>query len=55
MTTSTTIVATYYMTTLAPKVFVLKEEDNGHTPLRVEVQQQYHKPRVKDHEILGSV
>jgi len=40
MTTSTTIVSTYYVTTLAPKVFVLKEEDNGHTPLKVEVQQQ---------------
>jgi hypothetical protein len=37
MTTSRPIVSTYYVTALAPKKFVLKEEDNGHTPLKVEV------------------
>jgi hypothetical protein len=40
VTTLATIISSYFVITLAKEVFVLEEEDNGHAPLRMKVQQQ---------------
>jgi len=39
VTISIIIISSYFVIALARKVFVLEEEDNGHTPLRTKVQQ----------------